>query len=435
MTHCTARRLVPIFLLALTLGGCSSEFTLVSSPNLYTESSDDPFATVPAPLQTTTAPVVFATDRQTDPKAETLTYTFERSRSLAVGVCTVTMGEQSTWDQLASDSRVAKREYKWPLAVTEIKERCHFPALGPPVEVDGKWMDDPAYTKEVAEITMQVHQLLAEQLAHTPVKEVYLFVHGYNNSFDEGAFRSAQIWHFIGRRGIPVLYSWPAGSGGLLRGYTHDRESGEFTNPHLKHFLRAVVTCPDVQKIHLIAHSRGTDILATALRELHIAYAAAGKDTRVEMKLGQVVLAAPDIDLEVFIERFSADRVGFVAERMTVYVSAGDKAVDLSNWLFGGVRRLGQIGKGDLSPELEALAKKHPVLNVVQVTAKTDSTGHAYFLSSPAALSDLILVLRDHKKPGAANGRPLIDAEGGFWELNDKYPDFAVEATTAATPD
>ena len=146
--------------------------------------------------------------------------------------------------------------------------------------------------------------------------------------------------------------------------------------------------------------------------------------------LGQLVLAAPDIDLDVFVERFGADRVGHVPERLTIYVSPNDKAIGLSQWLFGSARRIGQLSYGDFGPDIALAAKKHPVLSIVDVRAKTIKKGHGYFLDSPACLSDFILVLRDGKKPGEANGRPLYDNPDGFWQLVDGYP----SATSAKAP-
>ena len=66
----------------------------------------------------------------------------------------------------------------------------------------------------------------------------------------------------------------------------------------------------------------------------------AEKDTRTELKLDELVLAAPDIDLDVFVERFGADRVGYVPDQLTIYVSPNDKAIGVSNWLFGSARRI-----------------------------------------------------------------------------------------------
>ena len=409
--------------LAVNGAGCSSGPALVRAPNLYTASTDDPFADVPPQLQSTRAEVVYVTDRKPHTVDGVYGYSHERSRQIRFGVCTVLMGDdETTWEELARASRSPTREKKLPLTLTSIDERGEYIEHGGLIEVDGQWVENPADLQSTAESTAQFHALLSEKLARTPRKEVFIFVHGYANKFESGAFRTSQIWHFIGREGVPILYSWPAGSGGVLRGYTHDRESGEFTNPHIKLFLRAVASCPDVEKIHLIAHSRGTDVLATALRELHIETRASGKSTRSEFKLGQLVLAAPDIDLDVFIERFSADRVGFVPEQATVYVSPDDKAIGLSSWLFGSVRRVGQLAFRDLGPKIGPAIKEHPILSVVEFDGRTDRRGHGYFLSSPAVLSDFILVLRDGKPPGAEHGRPLLDVPGGFWELKDGYP-------------
>jgi esterase/lipase superfamily enzyme len=163
-------------------------------------------------------------------------------------------------------------------------------------------------------------------------------------------------------------------------------------------------------------------VLGTALRELNNEFRAAGKDTRTELKIGQFVMAAPDIDLEVFLERFGTDRVGIATEQTTIYASPNDKAIGLSNTLFGSLRRIGQLKKSDMPAEIAEAVKHNPVTAVVDMRAKTITNGHGYFLDSPACLSDFILVLRDGRKPGAANGRPLYDDPDGFWQLKDGYP-------------
>jgi esterase/lipase superfamily enzyme len=415
----------PLLAALLMLGtGCGAKGPrLAAAPNLYTQSETNPYEAVPQELRTTMVSVVYATDRQGETEEGTFKYSAERCRETSFGVCTVQMGEaDTTWDELVQASRTSERAKPLPLAVTSIDERGRYPAQGPAVNVAGRWTDDPVYLAKCEEKNQALHATLSEQLAKTPRKELIIFVHGYNNSFDSAAFRAAQLWHFAGRGGVPVMFSWPAGSSGILQGYTRDRESGEFANPHLKHFLRTLASCSEVQKIHLVAHSRGTDVLATAIRELHIECRGGGKDTRTELKLGQMILAAPDIDLDVFIERFSEDRLGFVPERLTIYASPGDKAIGLSNWLFGSRRRIGQVMFRDLGADFADAAKHHPVMSVVDVRAETDKRGHGYFLSSPAALSDVILVLRDQRAPGAEHGRPLNDSPHGFWELRDGYP-------------
>ena len=401
---------------------------LVETPNLYSTPANDEFAAVPPALQTTHVNLLYATDRRRDAESKAVRYTSLRSRELAYGITTISMGKDMKWDELALASTTPRRRIAVPLRVSAIDELGRYSEQPPLIEVDGQWVSDPSFLEAQTKAGDDVRRLLSEQLALTPTKEVFLYVHGYNNTFDEAALRMSQIWHFMGRVGVPVIYSWPAGSSGLLRGYTHDRESGEFTNTHLKQFLRDVIACDELTKLNLIAHSRGTDVLATALKELHIEYRASGKNTREELKIGQLVLAAPDIDLDVFLERFGAENLGFVPEQLTVYVSPKDKAIGLSTWLFGSAKRLGQLALGDLGYDLAKAVDAHPVLHVVDVRVSMDFMGHGYFAENPAVLSDLILVLRDHRPPGAEYGRPLAKPHDGFWELRKGYP------TRIATP-
>src|SRR5262249_39702639 len=153
---------------------------------------------------------------------------------------------------------------------------------------------------------------ISRRLALTPSKkEVAVYIHGFNNSMDDAAFTIGEMWHFAGRKGIPIAYTWPAG-----KSYPADYDSCQFTIFHFKQFLRGLASCPDVEKIHLIAHSRGTDVTTTALRELNIEYKAAGKETRRELKLGNLVLCAADLDLDVVGQRIGAERLQLVPERV-----------------------------------------------------------------------------------------------------------------------
>lgn len=405
----------------ILLAGCGGAPELVPTPNLYADSEVDPFAATPSWCRANTVEVLYATNRQCDYDQIAIAYGSARSRATAYGSCTITMGEGTTWDELVAASRVSKRPSSIGIKLTNIRERGYYPARDELVEIEGAWREDPRYLSGVAAVERNIHAMLAEQLAQTSCKEIFLFVHGYNNTFEESAIRIAEIWHFMGRVGVPVVFSWPAGSTGLLRGYTRDRESGEFSVAHFKQFLRTLASCPEVSKINIVAHSRGNDVMTTALRELHIACAAAGRDTRAELKLSQIVLAAPDIDLDVVIERFSSERLGLVPDQLTVYVSPKDKALNLATFLFGSTRRLGQLRYRDMNAALARAMKSHPVVRIVNVKAKSGFLGHGYVTENPAVLSDIILVLRDKLQPGAHHGRPLGLVDG-LWQLPDGYP-------------
>ena len=289
----------------------------------------------------------------------------------------------------------------------------------PTVERDGRRVESPesATAREVAETRFKA--LLAERLALTPKKEVYIFVHGVGSTFDDAAQVMTELWHFMGRCGVPIVYTWPAGGGGdPLHEYAHDRESSEFTVYHLKQFLKLVASCPEVQKVHILAHSRGTDTAVAALRELHIEATAAGRDTRQALKLGCLVLAAADMDLEVSSQRIGGERLMRVPEQMVMYVSPEDKWLGRADWLLDSADRLGQVDADNLTPARTRSLQRTPEIQYIdaRVAASGDKKSHFYFYQDTAASSDLILVLRDGRLPGPAMAGPwssIPAASGG----------------------
>ena len=439
-----------VSLAVLSLQGIGCQTELMKTPNLYRTPESNPFAQVPPALQKNTVEVLFGTDRQPEQTREgKLGFSYQRSRSLMVGACTVEIGKDLSWDELVRQSLATSRDRALPVRAVRLDQIARYPeeplpfrkasgsaaakrpdsgpASGGPSPNPGPFSfeEDPAALAEQAEAESTFRQALSERLRATPRKEVFVLVHGVGTSLEDASCVMAQLWHYMGRIGVPVVYSWPAGySHGTIQRYTRDRESGEFTIYHLKQFLRAVASCPDVEKVHVLAHSRGTDIATTALRELNIEYRAAGKQTQRELKLGNVVLIAADMDYEVLTQRFGAERLFFVSQRFTFYLSESDKAMGAAEWLFSSARRVGAVRPGaDLDPrQTKALAEFPQQVQLIQVWVHGDSFGHSYFYTSPAVVSDLILLLRDEADPGAEHGRPLVRRQGSFWELRDPYP-------------
>ena len=71
----------------------------------------------------------------------------------------------------------------------------------------------------------------------------------------------------------------------------------------------------------------GREITISALRELHAGYQATGVSTQQALKLENLVLAAPDLDEDVFMQRFVAENLAKAARRTTIYVSDRDMAI------------------------------------------------------------------------------------------------------------
>jgi esterase/lipase superfamily enzyme len=300
-------------------------------------------------------------------------------------------------------------------------------------EVDGRIIEEPNLAAELKAASEAFRSVIVKQLSLTPRKEVFLFIHGYHNSFADASFAMAELWHFLGRVGVPIVYTWPAGYSGLF-GYTYDRESSEFTVYHLRKILELLAQFPEVEKIHIIAHSRGTDVAVAALRELTIAARAAGEDPRERYKIHNFILAAPDLDLEVATQRIVGDKLPLSVHRFTIYTSPEDKAIGAASRLFASPRgRLGTFGQDQQTGAVRA-AMDYSTANFAFVNFDRsldtlgsigDPYGHSYFRDSPSVASDVILTLRDDLDPGPP-GRPLEEVGHHLWAVPPGYP--SVEA-------
>lgn len=193
-----------------------------------------------------------------------------------------------------------------------------------------------------------------------------LYTHGYNETFESAATSLAQLAGGIAFPGQPVLFSWP--SRGALLDYGYDRESALWSRDAFEDCITALVKDESLQRVHLVAHSMGTLLTVETLRQIR---------TRVgeayDSRFGAIVLAAPDIDLDLFTS--SVTRLGPLAEKITVITASNDRALELSQSIAGGVSR---VGAADRAP-LEKLGVK-------VVDATNFGSGlirHDIFLSDP----------------------------------------------------
>ncbi len=111
-------------------------------------------------------------------------------------------------------------------------------------------------------------------------------------------------------------------------------------------------TNPAIEKIHILAHSRGTDVISTALRELFIEAKASGDNPHLLYRIANLILAAPDLDVEVVSQRIIAERLGLDIDNITIYTSSQDKAIRLSGLLFNSISRVGSLVTNDQNKEM-----------------------------------------------------------------------------------
>ncbi len=431
-----------LLLLAAALAGCTKP--LIPTPYVaYGDAGLQQFAKVPEHLRTTEIPVIYVTDRAAPTSNDRgPVYTHHRSLQISYGLAHVSLNTDATWDDLVLDSTRRDRTHSYAPALGRVEPRGTIEnTIKRLVVQDGRPAPGPGAFEAVTAELDQFNQLVASYLDHSERKDVLLFIHGYNNKFNDPVVRLAEAWHFSGRQGVPIVYTWPAGSGGL-KGYAYDRESGEFTIVHLKLILAALAMNPKVERIHLVSHSRGTDVAITALRELHAECRGAlgtgvlskvlglptppdkpGEKqlaTRDILKLETLVLAAPDLDLDVFVQRFFGENLLAAAQRTAIYFSKEDDALGTSDWLFRSRRRVGALHLDDFKPEARALCAQMEHLQLINCKV-TGYTSHSYILQHPSALSDLILLIREQRAPGAASGRPLTVPFPGVYEMDNSY--------------
>lgn len=208
---------------------------------------------------------------------------------------------------------------------------------------------------------------------------VLVFVHGYNTGFDDGVYRVTQIAHDTRYPGTPVLFSWA--SGARTRDYVYDKDSSTAARDDLETTLVMLSKSRGIRSIDIIAHSMGNWLAVEALRQLAIA---GNRD--LGGKLGYVILASPDIDVDIFKKQMI--RYGKPDRPFVVLLSADDKALRFSSRIAGKKARVGDDANAD---ELAALG-----VTVVDLsgTESGDKLNHAKFADNPVLVQLLGARLR-----------------------------------------
>ena len=203
-------------------------------------------------------------------------------------------------------------------------------------------------------------------------RRVLVFVHGFNTQFDAALFRFAQIAHDTNSGAAPLLFTWP--SRGRLLHYNYDKESANFSRSYLADVLLQAAATPQVSEITILAHSMGAWIAMEALQQIAL------ERHGIPEKFNNVILASPDIDVDVF--RRQLEDIGPRRPLITVFVSGRDRALGISSALAGGVTRVGSIDVN--SRDYQADFANVPKLVFID-TSQVDSGGlnHNTFATSP----------------------------------------------------
>lgn len=253
-------------------------------------------------------------------------------------------------------------------------------------------------------VTVSVDPLQGERAGESWLKthmaksrRVLVFVHGFNNRYEDAVYRFAQIVHDSHADVVPVVFTWP--SRGSIFDYNYDKESTNYSRDALEELLTRTAANPAVSDVTIMAHSMGTWLTVEALRQMAI------RNGHVASKINNVILASPDLDVDVFGRQFAS--LGKDRPHFTIFVSQDDRALALSRRISGNVDRLGQI-----DPSVEPYRSKLEAagITVLDLTKLKggDRLNHGKFAESP----EVVKLIGDRLIAGQA----ITDSNVGLGE-------------------
>jgi len=399
----------------VSLGGCQT--TLMPTPAIVSEGHIDPFAHVVPEYQNSEAPVFVASARTVSGKTDPAQfYSTDRSRVVRVGLATLEIGPGMTWDELTQQSLVEKRTRNPALELTAYEEYGPLWSTAWPPNMrfdrdwDGQGVDHGPGDRFV--------EAIEEQLALSRRKHITIYVHGFNTTFDVNLKRASEFWHYMARDEVAISFDWA--SKGSVFSYEVDKANANFAIRQFRRLLEFLAAHTSAEGINIIAHSAGNPIAIETLRQLSLMhYDLDDEEARRRTKIGRVILAAPDMDLDTALSA-AVDGAGRIAQGFIIYASRKDKALGFSGDIFGNVRLGRSIGK--LSDhDRDALINNDTQWIDVTAAQERKSTwlGHSYFHDNPWVSSDLMIFLRFG---ATAEERGLVrDMETGFLTFPDDY--------------
>ena len=301
-------------------------------------------------------------------------FTGEYSSELKYGVCEVTIPPIHTPGELESPSLLLKWE------VVEDPEK-HI------------------VLKSTQPLNREDFFSKLQQTLDSKGKSLLVFVHGYNVSFDDAARRTAQMAYDLKFPGAPVFYSWPSYNNWYR--YPDDKANIERSVDQIKDFLQQLAIDSKAESINLIAHSMGNVGLTQAIAKM-------GVDRPI---FNQVVLAAPDIDAQVFRNEI-APRITNKANRFTLYTSKSDLALVASRF-FNSSGRLGDSREGPIAV---------PGIDTIDATdVDTSLLGHSYYGSNASVLDDIASLLLGKPLSERSYLKAQSDAKPPYWTFDPSW--------------
>lgn len=207
---------------------------------------------------------------------------------------------------------------------------------------------------------------------------VGIFVHGYNYNFQEALFRTAQMTNDARPGMNTVLFSWP--SEASATGYLADRDATDFSRDALTDLFRGLGMRNSIRRLNVLGHSMGARLVMEALRQLSLT------GQRNILSRMRVVLAAPDIDIDLFFAQLEA--IGPLPHPIVILVSGDDRMLRLSSEIAATRPRLGSINIRDPRVVAATAAGKIMVVDVTALPAGLTAHDRYIYLSARYFVAD-----------------------------------------------
>lgn len=226
--------------------------------------------------------------------------------------------------------------------------------------------------------------------------QILVYVHGYNISFENAILRAAQIGFDLK---VPVTTAFCWASKGCLESYPADEDTIRLSAHHLADFLSLLHANFPKHRINIIAHSMGNRALMDVLSNIESYPGLAGA------KFGQIVLAAPDIDVRLF-RKFAAAYPRLSA-RTTLYVCSKDRALQVSG------REHENVRTGYCPP----ITVVKGIDTIEATNVNLDMLGHGYYAEAASVLYDIAMLLQTGSPPSKRPAllRTKCDDGAAYW--------------------
>jgi esterase/lipase superfamily enzyme len=383
------------------------------TPVIYQNSLIDPFAHLTPEHRTPQTHVFYATNRAPNSSGSEPGYGNSLDSIVHLGRATIRIGNPDMdWNDLHESSLSSTEINSLPLTLEKIDEIAVLPV-----------QYSSADNIMTPELQTFINAINAE-LAIAVDKEIMVYVHGTKVDFANSTILTAEIDHFAGRDFIGLAFAWPSHQNILLYLSGIDVRRALNSTGDLQDLLILLAEYTDAEHINILSYSAGGRVASKGLFEMRQAFSALNQEKLKEkFRLGAVVFAAADVEVDKFLSRLPA--ISELADQVVITVTDDDNALKAAKKFMHGPVRAG-TSEAEILEEYFIVDNQLSNVEIIDVSRGQeirgfDITGHHYWYRHPWMSSDIIFLMRTNLPPHR-RGLSATELEG-IWYLAEDYPE------------